>query len=50
MANGFFATTSTSREMDPTVLNGVASMGLLLGLAALALVCGYRLWRRQTYV
>ncbi len=49
MANGFFATTSTSREMDPTVLDGVSSMGLLLGLAALALVCGYALWRRQTY-
>ena len=50
MANGFFATTSMSRDVDPTVLDGVSSMGLLLGLAALALVCGYKLWRRRSYV
>lgn len=50
MATGFFWRTSAYRPMNATVLDGVASMGLLLGLAALALVCGYRLWRRQTYV
>lgn len=48
MANGFFARTGTLREIDPTVLDGVASMGLLLGLGALALVGGYQLvkWQR----
>ena len=50
MANGFFATTSTSREMDPAVLDGILSMGLLLGLGAVALACGYALWRRRAYV
>lgn len=49
-ANGFFTMYGTSYGTEPTALDGVVSMGLLLSLAALALVCGYRLWRRQTYV
>ena len=48
MANGFFD--GGAMVQGTTVLEGVASMGLLLGLAALALVCGYALWRRRTYV
>ena len=47
-ANGLFdAQTVMFRA---TALEGAASIGLLLGLAALALVGGYALWRRQTYV
>ena len=47
-ADGLFnAQTAVFRA---TPLEGVASISLLLGLAALALVCGYSLWRRRTYV
>ncbi len=47
-ADGFFnAQTAVYRA---TVPEGVASVGLLLGLSALALACGYALRRRQTYV
>ena len=47
-ANGLFdAQTAMFRA---TALEGAASIGLLLGLAVLALAGGYALWRRRTYV
>lgn len=51
MAGGFFVEEiSTSLGVNPTALDGVVSMVLLSGLGALALLCGYALWRRQAYV
>lgn len=48
MAGGFFSDLfSTARAVNPTVLDGVLSMGLLLGLTVLALFCGYRILRWQ---
>lgn len=50
MANGFFGTEpSNPRVAGATVGEGIASMGLLLGLGALALLVGYRLllWQRD---
>lgn len=46
VANGFFGTQQVTPRA--TVLEGVTSMALLLGLAALALVCGHAILRRRT--
>ena len=45
MANGFFGT--EYMEAQVTVSEGLASMSLLLGLGALALLCAYALLRRR---
>ncbi len=44
-ANGFFGTEQVTPRA--TVLEGLTSMGLLLGLAALALVCAHTVLRRR---
>lgn len=44
-ANGFFGTEQATPRA--TILEGVASVGLLLGLAVLALVCGHAILRRR---
>ena len=46
MAKGFFGTEQATPRA--TVAEGVASLGLLLGIGGMALVCGYALWRRRT--
>ncbi len=48
VATGFFGTEQV--PVRATFVGGVTSMGLLLGLAALALFCGYKLWRRRIHV
>ena len=45
MASGFFGTGQTT--VRATASEGMASMGLLLGLGALALLCAYALLRRK---
>ena len=45
MASGFFGTGQTT--VRATVLEGMASMSLLLGLGAAALLCAYALLRRK---
>ncbi len=44
---GFFESDQTYFAPNATALDGVVSMVLLLGLGALALVCGYALLRRR---